>query len=738
MAYAEGGYDSRSYSWGTGESRCYASASISTTSDTQCYVSFEGAVRSGNDSGSYHRISGYGVTCTVSTSDGGSASNSASYDYANWVAKASGGVYVTRTGSDRTITVTCSYSSYNGASNSGSVSVTLTVPHRVWYQPRPPKNCAIARSSDTSQKLTWEGDYTGTDGGYPWINVYVERCVDGGSWSRLATLSWSAVNYTDNSTSLGHKYEYRLQAYGQGGTSSYTSTLTVYTTPAAFTGITCSKPTTTTVKLTPTTAPKYMDSLACQATTDNGATWGDVSIDGDLVIADPPKGQCRFRLAAVKASGGTSSVDLQGAWCESDTIATLCAPYAPYVDDMPVVVATGTKVAVSWTPNHPDGTAQSKAQVKVTKPDGTSSTTGITGSTTTSSFTASATGTYQVQVRTYGEWDEWGEWSTAKLVRCAVAPVLAITAPASGKVIDSLPIAVSWTYTDETGMAAQTLAVSGAARAATTIDVPLGQTSLALSNQVSFLNGTDYTLTLSVTAGSGLVATASVTVSIDWAQPDEPDVAFTQQDCNVQMLLTAQKTSPAAVSFDVRRLNLDGSYTLIATGVEDGHTVVDPVAPLNVATTYQVSSYAASGAVRTSTATYTVESDGHEVIGFDGGTTNLLLRYDAQGSRKIAASGETFHLALGNGADRLPVFYADGDVDCTGTHSYVITSAEEYRMVQRLAMTYAEGYFRDAFGGVYLVRLDWDLSYDAKTYNQWTVQVNMTECAWEEPGYAVE
>ena len=728
MAYAEGGYDSRSYSWGTGESRCYVSASISTTSDTQCYVSFEGAVRSGNDSGSYHRISGYGVTCTVSTSDGGSASNSASYDYANWVAKASGGVYVTRTGSDRTITVTCSYSSYNGASNSGSVSVTLTVPHRVWYQPRPPKNCAIARSSDTSQKLTWEGDYTGLDGGYPWLNVYVERCVDGGSWSRLATLSWSAVNYTDSSTSLGHKYEYRLQAYGQGGTSSYTSTLTVYTTPAAFTGITCSKPTTTTVKLTPTTAPKYMDSLACQATTDNGATWEDVSIDSGLVIADPPKGQCRFRLAAVKASGGTSSVDLQGAWCESDTIATLCAPYAPYVDDMPVVVATGTKVAVSWTPNHPDGTAQSKAQVKVTKPDGTSSTTGITGATTTSSFTASDTGTYQVQVRTYGEWDEWGEWSTAKLVRCAVAPVLAITAPASGKVIDSLPIAVSWTYTDETGMAAQTLAVSGAARAATTIDVPLGQTSLALSNQVSFLNGTDYTLTLSVTAGSGLVATASVTVSIDWAQPDEPDVAISYDAARAgHVAVTAATTGVAATSFDVSRVLADGSRLVLAEGLASGQAALDRLPPLNEGFTYVVSAYAASGAVATFAYATTCESDA-ACVNFGAAATECdLLRYDPSWGWDADHDAEALHML--NGSD-LPVPYRTGQVDVSRTYSATMPIAEYEGLREHCRSEYV-GWVREYDGGRVFGVLALSLS---RKMNGWaTASLKLTECAWEEP-----
>lgn len=128
-----GGHDSRSYSWGTGETWCRVGASVSQTNSTSAYISFEGGVTSGNSStggGSYHRLSGYGVTCTVSTSSGGSSSASASYNYANWVAITSGGVWVSRTHNNYSVTITCSYSSYNGASNSGSVSTSVTIPKK--------------------------------------------------------------------------------------------------------------------------------------------------------------------------------------------------------------------------------------------------------------------------------------------------------------------------------------------------------------------------------------------------------------------------------------------------------------------------------------------------------------------------------------------------------------------------------------------------------------------------------
>ena len=128
-----GGHDSRSYSWGTGETWCRVGASVSQTNSTSAYISFEGGVTSGNSStggGTDHRLSGYDVTCTVSTSSGGSSSASASYNYANWVAITSGGVWVSRTHNNYSVTITCSYSSYNGASNSGSVSTSVTIPKK--------------------------------------------------------------------------------------------------------------------------------------------------------------------------------------------------------------------------------------------------------------------------------------------------------------------------------------------------------------------------------------------------------------------------------------------------------------------------------------------------------------------------------------------------------------------------------------------------------------------------------
>ena len=737
MAYAEGGLDSRSFSWGTGITRCYVSTgSVAVANDTQCYIDVEGAVRSGNDAGTAYRISGYGVTCTVTSSDGGGSSASASYNYANWVAKASSRIYLTRTSSDRNVTITTSYSSYNGASNSGSVSVTVTVPHRQWYTPNPPKDAKLARVSDTSQKLTWTGDYTSGDGARPWAGVYVDRRVDEGSWSRLATLGWNAVNYSDNGTSAGHRYDYAVYSYNAVGTSSHVDFLPgTYTTPTAFTGVRCSKPTTTTVQLTPTTSPKWYDSVVCQGSTDNGLTWADCTIDSEtLIISDPPKGQVKFRLAAVKASGGTTSTDLQGAWCESDTIATLCDPNAPLVGDLPVVVATGSTVSVTWTPNHPDGTAQTKAQVKVTAPDGTAATTDISGTTTATSFAASATGSYYVTIRTHGVYDGgdtgsegWGAWSTPAIVRSAVAPSLSLATPAKGAVISSLPFAVAWDVSDATGIVSQTVSVRSKARSAYSVDVTPGTTKASIATEAGLENEQAYTVAVTITAGSGLTATASADVTTEWTQPDNPTVDIAYDEAYAATItVTSAETGVPSVSYDLYRV-VDGERLTLALGLEPGEAVIDRLPPLNVACGYEVNAYAESGAVCTATTYSTCECAGMCVNWGTAARECDVLMYDPDESRSADHDYEALHLFDGSA---LPVPYRTGKLDVSRDYSATMALAD-YDRLWAHALEDFTGYVREHDGqrayGVIAVSLSRKLAGWAKA------TVKLTECAWEEP-----
>ena len=607
---------------------------------------------------------------------------------------------------------------------------TVRISHRTWYQPHRPANFAARRSSDTSQSLTWGGDYTGLDGGYPWSGVYVDRGRDGATPSNLATLGWAATNYSDNSTEAGHRYDYRLYSYGPGGTSQATDTLTLYTTPIACALLEAYKPTATTVGLRATGAPAYVDSWEFQASTDGGATWADAVFDEDWVCADPPKGTVRFRVRALKSSGGSLPVTLYGAWAESNDVATLRAPLAPLVS-VPDVVATGTALTIAWTPNHPDATAQSMAQVEVTDQAGATTTTDVAGAETTlvrPAASQAAAGSIRVRVRTHGEYDAWGEWSSYAIVRVAVAPRVAFSAPTAGMILAALPLSVAWTVTDETGVSEQSLSIAGPSGATVWSASPgRGVCSLTVGSEAGFLNSTDYTLTYSMRAGSGLTLTKAIAFKTRWASPDAPDVSVTfDESLAAHVRVTAAATGIAAVSFDVARVGGGGRLQL-GTSLESGHEVIDRLAPLNVAYSYEVTARAATGATLVTTTTVTNEAGAAALnFGRDAGECWLGL-YDPGHSKDMSHDATAVHLFNGND---LPEVYTTGERDVTRSYSFSVGESD-FKRLDAMCNAHPYGWVREhdgerAFGIV-------SVSSSRSAPGWRSVSLKFTDCSWREP-----
>lgn len=222
----EGGNSSASYSWGTGYARCRVDASVSYPSNTQATISFSGAARSGNDAGNAYRISGYWVTVTVSCK-GQSASAGAAWNYTTWVANASSSVSVARGSSDKNYTVTCSYQGSNGSSNSGSVSMSVTVAKIPYTAPPAPDHNKMSSFGTGDMLVGWYNNSSST--GTP-TGVTLQTSVNDGSFSTVKSGS-IFTDYTF-SASLDSKYQYKIwetNAYGSSGSVSGTW----YTRPAS-------------------------------------------------------------------------------------------------------------------------------------------------------------------------------------------------------------------------------------------------------------------------------------------------------------------------------------------------------------------------------------------------------------------------------------------------------------------------------------------------------------------------
>ena len=436
-----------------------------------------------------------------------------------------------------------------GTSEAG---VNVYVNPRVYRQPLQPKNFAAKRVSDARMDLTWQGDYTGLNGYYPWTGIYVDRRVDDGAWSNIATLNWDAVNYSDKTTSANHKYEYRVSAYGPGGTSAYSTASALYTTPAAPKSVTLTKTTGTKVSVAANTSnAKYATAFDVQKSL-NGGSWANVGSYSSFPQAvDVGGGTAKLRVRSKRGA-------LVSGWTESSTITTIVAPNAPTITAKPAsVIAVGSSAVISWTPNHPDGSAQTQAQVEYQVGSASAQTATVQGSVTTyrlpSSATASA-GTVKVRVRTHGLDPDWGAWTSYYSFSVAVPPEARYTTPAiNGAKIGDLPLVAEWSITDSTGVASQNLQLmdeSGKVLHSATPSKGTRQYTFDASTyQLS--NATSYRLRLTVRGGSSLTVTTERTFATSFAEPARPDAGLSVDPSDLSAAVTVYAGSPSSETGEV-------------------------------------------------------------------------------------------------------------------------------------------------------------------------------------------
>ena len=455
-------------------------------------------------------------------------------------------------------TSTSSSNYYYGCSE--SVSVNATIPKISTEKPNAPSDCAAAYVSDTSISVSWtNGSTTSTK---PRTATLVERSTDGGTWVQIASASSSASNYSDNGTSSNHSYAYRVCATNSAGKSAYsTAQGVIYTTPAAPSSVTLEKTSATTVQVGIEGAPPYATGYNVERTQDGGSTWANVGTGVSLPLQDTVSGgTVKYRVAAVNGS-------LVSPWAVSEAIVTICPPLAPTITQQPSnPTVAGTAAVIAWTPNHPDGTSQTAAQVKF---DGTDHDIGA------DTFSYSQTvqvGTHTIQVRTKGLDADWGAWSSVISFNAYNPPSVVIDNPASdGDEITSLPLYIEWSVTDATGVSAQRVVVEGPNGTLYNQTQSASARSVALTDSdMPFQNSTAYTLRVRVMGGSGLVSEAVRAFNIEWASPAAPKVEISEgEGASAQIIATAGEEGAATNLAPFFSMPLTGSYW---ASVSDGIT----------------------------------------------------------------------------------------------------------------------------------------------------------------------
>lgn len=347
---------------------------------------------------------------------------------------------------DASVTVTgYVYDAINQYINTAVTVLTLTLPRipPPVVPPAPPgvPVLTVTRDSDTQHSLSW------TRPGTTATHVVVQRRENGGSWTQIAWLSGDASSFIDRSTKANSVYEYRAYRANTGGSSSWSATVTVYTTPAAPSGLSATR-TTGGIRVDAATRPPY-------------ATSYDV-MDGSTVIAssvalpwvhENPNATLPHTYK-LRGKRGT----LVGDWSDpSPTVQLTAPPKAPAgLAPNGAVVAATAPGRLEWRHTPADASEQTRAQIQMRRPGGAWSSVEVVGgeqAKTWASMQAMLTalgmgggglGSVEWQVRTRGTHPDWGAWSATATLDVAALPVVTVTAPPSP--LDSAYCVVSWLY----------------------------------------------------------------------------------------------------------------------------------------------------------------------------------------------------------------------------------------------------------------------------------------------------
>lgn len=320
----------------------------------------------------------------------------------------------------RTVSFTATANHFHGTTSS---TLSVTLPAKA---PSTPTGLSITRISDSSHRLNWTRSSTYTA-------VVVQRRVNGGAWSQVGRPTGNAATYTDNTTSVNNKYEYRVAGVSAGGQSGWSGIETVYTTPAAVGAVSAVKAGTG-IEVTATGLPPYATAYEVSG---NGALLDSNVTSWPWVdLAPDPAVTHTYTVVAKRGA-------LKSAGRVSNTVQLQAAPLAPTgLAPNGSVSASDLDAVFAWAHNPVDTTAQTSYELRYRAPGGAWTTlTGTTAETRSVPFDA---GKVEWQVRTKGDFPEFGPWSAVAAFTVVDRPGVAVLSPVGDVDVSFANVVWSW------------------------------------------------------------------------------------------------------------------------------------------------------------------------------------------------------------------------------------------------------------------------------------------------------
>lgn len=566
------------------------------------------------------------------------------------------------------------------AQNSAGYSAYSTTGF-VHTAPLPCSNCVNTRNSDTQNTVTWTR--AGGEAAKYWWTL-VERSIDGGSWSQIASVLGTATAYSDGGCSQNHYYAYRVRTQNDAGYSGYAGSGYTYNTPSAPTGVTAGRSGETTVALTIDNPAATATALELQRSSD-GANWSTVqTLSGTVSSCTDTPGGGTWYYRARNTRGSLAS-----AWSPaSNAVVTIIAPAAPtLLEPASGVTISKSKetIAFKWKHNPIDGSAQTAAQLQVSTDGGSTwATTQATGEAqevpVANSFAVNSTVTWRV--RTKGTHADYGAYSATRVFQVCQEPSVVFEEPASGAVIENTPIAIKLMYSDVSGsLVSASLKVLNGDTVAYSRD--MGTETSAEIKASDFLptNGEAYTFAVEVRSTSTLQASATRDATVDFVPPMDGDllVKSDPETGYVSIMATVVQDDEKVESdhLSVYRVS-NGKRKLIGDNLKSGASIMDRNAPLNKGFSYEVVSFADSGVYSTVSVAARIDSPW---FFFYWGDNIAKARWDPQGEKTLARPSKKRVYYAGR---KYPVSYDSKHVSDERSLSAVLMTSEEARAFENL------------------------------------------------------
>lgn len=333
-------------------------------------------------------------------------------------------------------------------------------------------------------------------------------------------------------------------------------------------------------------------------------------------------------------------------------------PEPPTTWSLSNTVYVGEDIILYWTHNTEDGSKQTEAQIRI-EINGTAeyitvqSSVGEDEDEPIYSYTIDSGdyedgGYIQWMVQTKGVADEYSDWSVQRTIDIYAPPTVVITPTLSDGVLTSLPLE----FTTVTGPVNQTpisyhisitavnayetvdnvghnvlINVGGEVYSKTVVNSESEITWTISAGDVTFESGQSYILKVSAAMDSGLIATNSTTFSVSWTVVDY----ISDASITIDRETLAAYIAPfclgegdvliEGVTLSVYRREADGSFTEIATGLENTMvtTVTDPHPSLDYARYRIVTTDTTTGAV-----------DYSDLPGIPVGEPSIVIQWDEE------------------------------------------------------------------------------------------------------------